>query len=64
LTGFVAIDGVEDQVKMGKALADLGVGKCLSSCEAGGYGGGSISNFGGCSVNLLLEQDISGAERG
>jgi hypothetical protein len=64
LTGFVAIDRVEDRVKMGKALANLGVRKGLSSCEAGGYGGGGVSNFCGCFVNLLLKWDISGAGRG
>jgi hypothetical protein len=64
LAGFVAIDGVKDWVKMGKALADLGIGKGLSSCEAGGYSGGSVLNFCGCFVNLLLEQDILGAGRG
>jgi hypothetical protein len=40
---------------MGEASADLSVGKGLFSCEAGGYGGGGVSNFCGCSVNLLLE---------
>jgi hypothetical protein len=53
LIGFVAIDGVEDYVELGEALANLGIEKCLSSCKAGGYSGGSISDFCGCFVNLL-----------